>query len=182
MVSRTASAAAQATGLPPKVEPWSPGDERGAGLAEPDAGADRQPAAEALGERHHVGRDALGLVGEPRAGPADAGLDLVEHQQGARVVAGLPGGGEVPGRGGDHAALALGRLEDDRGDPVVDGVRQGGGVAVLDPADVEAERGERRPDRLLAGDGERAHGAAVEAVVGGDDDRPVRCPACGGRP
>ena len=97
----TASAAAQATGLPPKVEPWSPADERGAALAEADARADRQPAAEALGERHHVGGDALGLVGEPRARPADAGLDLVEHQQRAGVVAGLRGRrrGSRPGRG-----------------------------------------------------------------------------------
>src|SRR5579862_6026631 len=106
------------------------GDERGARLAEPDARADRQPAAEALGEGHHIGGDTLGLMGEPRARPADAGLDLIEHEQRARVVAGLPGGGEVAGRRGDHAALALGRLEEDRGDPAVDGVRQGGGVAV----------------------------------------------------
>ena len=64
------------------------GDERAACLAEADARADRQAAAEALGERHHVGGDALGLVGEPRAGAADARLDLVEHEQRARVVAG----------------------------------------------------------------------------------------------
>ena len=76
------------------------GDERAARLAEADAGADRQPAAEALGEGHHIGGDALGLVREPGAGAADAGLDLVEHEQRARLVAGAAGGGQVAGRGG----------------------------------------------------------------------------------
>ena len=99
MVSSTARAAAQATGLPPNVEPWSPLRAR-CPLAEADAGADRQAAAEALGEREDVGEDALGLVGEPRAGAADAALDLVEHQQRARRVAGLPGGAQVAVRGG----------------------------------------------------------------------------------
>src|SRR6202043_3655001 len=54
-----------------------------------------------------------------------------------------------------------------------DGPRQGPPVALLDPADVEAEWLERRADRLLARDGERAHCPAVEAVVGGDHDRPA---------
>jgi hypothetical protein len=39
------------------------------------------PPHRRLGERHHVGRDAEMLVGEPLAGPAAAGLHLVEHQQ-----------------------------------------------------------------------------------------------------
>ena len=147
--------------------------QRGGAVAEADAGADRQAAAEALGQGEDVGGDPFGLVREPRAGPADAGLDLVEHQQRAGPVAGRAGGGEVAGRGGDDAALALGRLEDDRRGLLVDRLAEGVGVAVVDPADVEAERGERRADRLLAGDRERAHRAAVEAVVGGDDHRAV---------
>ena len=51
MVSITASAAAQATGLPPKVVPWLPGWSSVAGVADADAGADRDAAAEALGQR-----------------------------------------------------------------------------------------------------------------------------------
>ena len=81
MVSSTASAAAQATGLPPKVVPCWPGCSSVAAVAEGEAGADRQAAAEPLGQRQDVGLDARRLVGEPRAGAADAGLHLVEHQQ-----------------------------------------------------------------------------------------------------
>ena len=59
--------------------------------AEPDAGADRQPAAQPLGQGEHVRHDPVGLVGEPGAGAADPALDLVDHQQRAGGVAGLPG-------------------------------------------------------------------------------------------
>ena len=82
MVSMTASAAAQATGLPPKVVPWLPGWSSVAGLAEGDAGADRDAAAEALGDGDDVGRDARRpWWANQRAGAADAGLHLVEPQQ-----------------------------------------------------------------------------------------------------
>ena len=53
-----------------------------------DQRADRQPAAEALGQRHHVGPDAVALVGPQRAGAPHPGLDLVEDQQRAVLVAG----------------------------------------------------------------------------------------------
>ena len=49
--------------------------------ADRHAGTDRQPAAESLGERDDVGRDAVVLVGEKRSGAAHSGLHLVEHQQ-----------------------------------------------------------------------------------------------------
>ena len=81
IVSSTASAAAQDTGLPPKVVPCWPGCSSAAASPKREAGADRQPAAEALGQGEDVRLDAGGLVGEPRAGAADAGLHLVEHQQ-----------------------------------------------------------------------------------------------------
>ena len=64
--------------------------ERGGVHAGPQAGGDlgrgqQRPAgdaaAERLGQRHHVGRDAEVLVGEPVAGPAAAGLHFVEDQQ-----------------------------------------------------------------------------------------------------
>ena len=45
-----------------------------------NAGADRQPTAESLGEGHDVGRDAVVLVGEKRAGAAHSGLHLVEDK------------------------------------------------------------------------------------------------------
>ncbi len=156
------------------------GGERGAGLAETDAGADRQAAAEALGEGEHVGDDAFGLVREPRAGAADAGLDLVEHEERACLVAGPARGGQVAGRGRDHAAFALGRLEDDAGHLVVYGVREGVSVAVptqrtskpngsngarMDSFPVTARAPMVRPWKLWSAATRRA----------------APCPACGGR-
>ena len=82
---------------------------------EADAGADGQAAAEPLGQRDHVRDDALALVREPLAGPADAALDLVEHQQRAGLVARRAGRLQVAGRRRHDAALAQARLQEDRG-------------------------------------------------------------------
>ena len=49
--------------------------------------AEREAAADALGDGHDVGRDAAVLVGEELAGATDAGLHLVEDQQQAVLVA-----------------------------------------------------------------------------------------------
>ena len=59
----------------------SPGRAASPAAPKREAGADRQPAAESLGQRDHVRLDALGLVREPVAGAADPGLHLVEHEQ-----------------------------------------------------------------------------------------------------
>ena len=68
--------------------------ERGGVHAGPQAGGDfgrgqQRPAGDAaaqgLGQRHHVGRDAEMLIGEPLAGAAAAGLHFVEHQQQIRA-------------------------------------------------------------------------------------------------
>ncbi len=79
------------------------------------AGAQREAAADALGDRHDVRRDARPFIGEELAGAADAALDLVEDQQQAVLVAELRA---APCRNafGDRAdaALALDRLDQDR--------------------------------------------------------------------
>ena len=168
MVRITARAAAQLTGLPPKVVPCEPGREQAGGRAEREAGADRQAAAEALGQRDDVRLDAVGLVREPVPGAADAGLHLVEHQQRAGGGADLPGRGQVAGRRDDHAVLALDRLEDDHG-----GLARSrppasaAGVAVRHVGDLARQRPERVRLGRLAGQRQRAHGAAVEAALGG---------------
>ena len=94
IVSSTASAAAAAIGLPPNVEPCEPAVEQVGRVAEGEGGAHGQPAAERLGQGDDVGGDAVGLVHEPRAGPADAGLHLVDGEQRA---------GRRRGRGGAAA-------------------------------------------------------------------------------
>ena len=85
------------------------------------AGADRQPAAQALGHGHRVGAHAGALPAPPVAGAAHAALDLVEDEHRAVLVAGLArrrqrGVGERV-----DAALALDRLDQHRGGAAVDG-------------------------------------------------------------
>ena len=58
------------------------------------------------------GSHALALMREPRAGPADPALDLVEHQQRTRRVARIAAALQVPVRGGNDAAFAEGRLQE----------------------------------------------------------------------
>ena len=158
--------------MPPKVEPWSPAWQRGAVLADADARADGQAAAEALGQRDHVGqrRPRPGGRTRPRCGRCRSGSRRARAArpcswQASRAAAQVALGGR------DDAALPLGRLQEDGGHVLGDRCLQGLGVAVGDEADGRAERRERRADRLLAGDRERAHGPAVEAVLGGDEHR-----------
>ena len=54
------------------------------------AGADREAAAERLGRGQDIGGDAGPLMGEQLAGAAHAALHLVEHEDQAELVGGLP--------------------------------------------------------------------------------------------
>ena len=78
-------------------------------------------------------------------------------------------GREVAVRRHDDAGLALDRLEHDRGGLVGDRGGQRVGVAVRHEGDVAGQRLERLAVGRLGGERERAHGAAVEAALGGDD-------------
>ncbi len=128
-----------------------------------------QAAAQGLRQRHHVGRDAEALVGEPIAGPAAAGLHFVEDQQQLVLVGQLAQAGqEAVGRNAD-AAFALDRLDHDGRRLVVD--QPGHGVQVAERGVDEA--GHQRPEPLvvlrLRGGRGRAQRAAVEAALEGDD-------------
>ena len=109
------------------------------------------------------------VVGEPGAGAADAGLHLVEPQQ--RAVAGrdLAGrGAGSPSGGTTTPASPWIGSSDDRGGLVVDRRGERVGVAVRDEGDVAGQRLERLAVGGLAGERQRAHGAAVEGALGGD--------------
>ena len=150
------------------------GLQQGGRLAERDAGADRDAAAQPLGDGDDVGVGHRS--GEPLAGAADAGLHLVEPEQRAVVAGDLAGGGEVRGGRDDHARLALDRLEDDGGRLVGDGPGERGLVAVRHEGDVAGQRLERRAVRLLRRQRERPHRAAVEGALGGDQVRTAGAP------
>ena len=134
-----------------------------------DAGADGQAAAEAFGQSEHVGPNALGEGREPLAGAADAALHLVDHEQRVDRVAGGSRGREVARRRGDDASLAECRLQEDRGGLVGDGRPQRLGVAVVNERHRAGQRLERRALGRVAGDGQCAQRAAVEAVVRGEN-------------
>ncbi len=161
----TASAAAAQIGLPPKVLPCRPGvSSCAAGPIARHAPIGR-PAAETLGQRHHVGRDAVVLVREKRSGAAHSGLHLVEDQQ--RTVPGgdLAGGRQVAVGWHDDAALPHDRLEEHRGGVVTDRRGQRVDVAVRHVGDVTGQRRERRLLARLAGQRQRAHRPAVETPL-----------------
>ena len=116
MVPSTASAAAQATGLPPKVVPWLPGSKNAPAAPVAMVAPIGMPPPRPLARVTMSGGSrqlALGVVGEPATGAADAGLHLVDPQQRAVLGGDPPGGGEVALGRDDHAGLALDRLEHD---------------------------------------------------------------------
>ena len=76
--------------------------------------ADRQAVREPFRQRDEVWADAELLEGEEGAGAADPGLNLVEAEQRAVLGGELRRGAEETGSRGQHAALALDRLEQDQ--------------------------------------------------------------------
>ena len=169
-MSSTARAAAQATGLPPKVVPWLPGCSRVAAAPRATVAPIGMPPPRPLARVTTSGAYAVEeLVGEPGAGAADAGLHLVEPEQRAVLVGDALGGGEVAGARDDDAGLALDRLEDDGGDRVVDGGLERGHVVVRHEGDVAGQRLEGVAVGRLRGEREGAHRPAVEGALGGDE-------------
>ena len=156
--------------LPPKVEPCWPGVEELVASPNVIERADRESAADALRDRDRVGRDAGVLEGEPLPRAAGAGLDLVDDQQRAVPLGELARRLEVALGQVDHARLALDRLDEQRGDAVVERRLERLDRRV-DELDTAGHRQERLLHVRLAGEGERAHRAAVERVGEREDAR-----------
>ena len=134
------------------------------------AGADGDAVAERLGHRDDVRLDAHVLEGEPPTGAAEPGLHLVDHEQGAPLVAQAADPLQVRRGGRLHATLALHRLEQHgRHRGAESGVE---GVEVV-PGGVPEALGqglERLVLGRLPGGVEGGEGAAVEAAEGADHD------------
>ena len=111
-------------------------------------------------------RHVLVLHREPGAGAADAGLHLIGDQQAVKARELL----QVARRCRDHPAFALDRL-DDHGCGLVG---EGGHRAVVEEPHAGHQRLERRAFGRLPGQGQRAHGPAVEAAVSGVHERACR--------
>ncbi len=93
----------------------------GGGLFGCEAGTDREAAADALGDRHDIGRFAIQLMGEQFAGAGNAALHFVQNQQQAMLVGqGAQARQELHARRAD-AAFALDRLHHEGANTVVDG-------------------------------------------------------------
>ena len=165
------------TGLPPKVEPWSPGDERARGLVGDEQAADRQPVGERLGERHELRPDAELLEREERARAAHPALDLVEGEQRAELAR-RARAAACRNSGSSGITPPSPRIGSSRISPMS---RPGGraqrvDVVRLREADAGEQRLERGALRRLAGRGERAGRAAVEAALERDHARAGRSP------
>ena len=79
-----------------------------------------QTAADRIGEREDIGRDAHGLIGKPLAAAAAAALHLVEHQEQFMLVGQFPQAGQESLRRGADTRFALDGLDQDRRGLVVD--------------------------------------------------------------
>ena len=158
----------------------------------------RHAAGEGLRGGHDIrGGARLGPVfgGEVLAGTAVAALDFVSDEQDAVLVADLAHGLDPLDRGGDEAAFALERLDEQTGDfigrnalvehllqavhIVGDGLRLGVAlrraiqVRVRSTGDIRRERAHTLGIGLLRGESHGQVGAAVECAGEADDTLPA---------
>src|SRR5216683_2799863 len=134
-----------------------------------DCGDGIETASEGFADDEDVGGDALVHVGEELAGAAEAGLDLVGHEEDAVLLA--DGCGlceEAVGRDED-AGLSLDGLDEEGAGVGCDGLAEGLGVAEGDDLEAGQEGAEAFAVLVVGGEADDGDGAAVE-VVGADDD------------
>ena len=131
-------------GPPPKVVPMSSILSRSATRLRQQQRGHRKAVAQRLRRRDDVGRDAVEIGAERRAGAPHAALDLIEDQHGAHLVA-------APAQRLQHrladverAADALHGLDDDRRRVAIDGPLDRGGIVARREADIEGPCAESR--------------------------------------
>ena len=140
------------------------GDALGEEVTDRDRG-NRESGGQALGHRDRVGRDAIELGGGERAEPADTALDLVEHERHTVTGAGRARRLQERMRAVARTGHPLHRLDDERGDRVVDGALERIHVVERDLLR-QRHAGTARADLVLGtvGDGQRRHGTTVPAA------------------
>ena len=165
MTARVARAADMARGCPPKVLPWSPGTKAAATSARAQHAPTGMPLPRALAMVTTSGSMPEVLEAEPASGPAQAGLDLVHHEQDVPVGAELAQPGQVVRRRHDDPGLAHDGLDQDGGHPGrVAGRLHGVEVVVGDVVEPVGHGEERRLLLGLPGGGQGGQGPAVEGV------------------
>ena len=110
------------------------------GRSSRDAGPTGNPLPKTLRDGHDVGRDTLVHMDQPAAAAAHSGLHLIHPQQGAMLIADLPGLREVTLGRHHNAVLALDRLEHDGRYRVVHHGGQCFSVAVRDEDHLAGQR------------------------------------------
>ena len=167
--SSTASAAAMASGLPPKVLPWVPAVMPDGGFFGGQDGAHRKAAAEAFRRPYDVGGDAGPFIGVQLAGATVPRLHFVEPKQDAEFVGDGPQAFQIPVGSRPDAAFALHRFDQDAGRLRPDGgphlveIAEGDAVETLD------DGAEALQMLFLAAGGQRRQGAAMKGAFGDDD-------------
>ena len=132
-------------------------------------GAHRIAAADSLGDRHDVWRNAQPFIGEQFAGAPDAGLDLVEDQQQSVFVAELAQAAQEFRRQHAHPAFALDRLDQDRRGLRPDRRFHSFQIAGRDLIETVDLRAEALQIFRLTARGDCGQRAAVKGAFEGDD-------------
>ena len=83
----------------------------------PDAGRERETAGERLAQADQIGHDAAVFAGKPFPGAAEAGVNFIENQQRAVLVAQFAQQRQKFRRRDIDAAARLHRLDQNRADP-----------------------------------------------------------------
>jgi len=131
--------------------------------------AHRQATADRLGQRHDIGRNAIGLVCPQGAGAPQATLHLIKDQERTVGVAQAPQALQELPAGRVDAALTLHRLHDHRADLVVQqGLHRG---QVIEGG--QARTGHQGLEGILIvltrREGQRPHGAPVKGIGHADE-------------